>query len=113
MRLAEFNSQPIYKIKPMKPMDHKSDGPAGSGLFRLVFATLLLAAVHALAATVGPAGYADGFSVRPPATNWATLNIAGGSGDGYSADAEVNANVTANGVTAETVSDAGNPPVAN
>ena len=91
----------------------KTIGRGASFLFPPVFAVLLFAAVHATAATVGPAGYTNGFTVRPPATDWATLSIAGGSGDTYTPDTEVNASVTASGVTAQTISDGGNPPGAN
>jgi hypothetical protein len=101
------------KINKMKLMFRKTIGRGASFLFPKVFAALLFAAVHATAATVGPAGYTNGFNVRPPATDWATLSISGGSGDAYTPDAEVNASVTASGVTAQTVFDAGNPPVAN
>jgi lysophospholipase L1-like esterase len=82
-------------------------------LFSQVIAALLFAVVHATAAVVGPAGYTNGFIVRPPTTDWATLSLVGGSGDAYSPDATVNASVSASGVTAQTVSDAGNPPAAN
>jgi hypothetical protein len=82
-------------------------------LFSRIFGALLLTAVHATAATVGPAGYTNGFNVQPLATDWATLNISGNGPDPCPPDVEVNASVSAGGVTAQTVFDAGNPPVAN
>jgi lysophospholipase L1-like esterase len=63
-------------------------------------------------ASVGPAGYMNGFGTQP-ATEWATLSIAGAPTDTYSPDAAVNASVSAISVAARTVSDGGNPPEAN
>src|SRR5688500_889582 len=94
-------------------MFHKSIGLGASACLSPVFATLLFAAVHAPAATVGFASYTTGFGTQPLATDWATFSIAGSGTGSYDPDAVVNASVSANGVTAQTVSDAGNPPVAN
>ncbi len=101
------------EINKMKLMWRKTIGRGASFLFPKVFAGMLFAAVHATAATVGPAGYTNGFTTRPPATDWATLSISGGSGDAYNPDAEVNASVSAGGATAQTILDGGNPPGAN
>jgi hypothetical protein len=64
----------------------------------------------ATAASVGPAGYTNGFSAQPSVTDWVTLSIAGGGGDNYNRDTEVNASVSTGSVVAQTVSDAANPP---
>ena len=88
-------------------------GLTPSFLFSRIFGALLLTAVHATAATVGPAGYTNGFNVQPLATDWATLNISGNGPDPCPPDVEVNASVSAGGVTAQTVFDTGNPPAAN
>ena len=79
----------------------------------LIGAICLLAAVRATAASVGPGGYTNTFNTIPPAADWATLSIPGSGTDAYDADAEVNASVTAGGVTAQTTSDIGDPPAAN
>jgi lysophospholipase L1-like esterase len=111
--VARFAANIQNEINKMKLMFPKTIGRGASFPFPQVFAVMLLAAVHAIAATVGPVGYTNGFSAQPPATDWATLNVAGGSTDNYSPDAEVNANVTASGATAQTILDGGNPPAAN
>ena len=97
----------------MKLMSRQPSVLSASGSLRWVFPAWLFVALQASAATVGPVGYTNGFSARPPATDWATLNMAGGPTDNYDPDAEMNARITASGVTAQTVSDTGNPPVAN
>jgi hypothetical protein len=91
----------------------KSIGPGVGASFCAVFTTWLFAAVHATAATVGPAGYTNGFGTHPPVADWATLSIPGAPTDTYNPDAVVNASVSAIGVAAQTVSDGGNPPGGN
>src|SRR5437773_1078593 len=76
-----------------------------------LFAALSLLPAHATAASVGPAGYTNDFSTQPPATDWATFSRLGGSIDTYDMDADVNANITAAGVTSQTVSNAVDPAV--
>jgi len=56
------------------------------------------------------AGYTNAFDAHPPALDWATSSRAGAAGDNYDSDTDVNANITAAGVTAQTMLDAGNPP---
>ena len=97
----------------MKILSRKSIRPGASAFLRPVFAVLLFAAAHATAATVGSAGYTNGFGTQPLATDWATLSIAGAPTDTYNPDAVVNASVSASGVAAQTALDGGNPPVAN
>ncbi|MCX8155224.1 MAG: Ig-like domain-containing protein [Verrucomicrobiae bacterium] len=66
------------------------------------------------AAQVTPGtGYFNRFETQPPATDWATLSRAGGANDSYDMDADVNANITAAGVTTAVAADSGNPPAAN
>ena len=103
---AAFQNQ-ISKMKLMSPTP---TGLTPSFLFSRIFGALLLTAVHATAATVGPAGYTNGFGTQPPATDWATLSIAGAPTDTYNPDAVVNASVSAISVAARTVVDAANPP---
>jgi len=83
-----------------------------TGVFFLAFATTILTFNFASAATVGPAGYTNDFSTRPVAADWATIGRAGGAGDSYEMDADVNASITANGVTTQPGSSTGNPPAA-
>src|SRR5688572_15962487 len=73
----------------------------------------LFCAAQAAGALVGPSGYTNGFSVQPPSADWATLNLVGDPVDVYSPDTEINATVTAAGVTAQTIPDTGNAPGAN
>jgi lysophospholipase L1-like esterase len=90
--------------------------PTGSSshhLHRFVLGVFLFCAAQAWAASVAPAGYTNAFSVQPAAADWATFNAAGGGGDSYSVDSDVNANITAAGVTAQVAADSGNPPSAN
>jgi len=76
-----------------------------------VFATLSLPAATATAANVDPGtGYTNAFTTQPPAADWATLSRPGGATDAYDMDADVNANITASGVSAQTVASSGNPP---
>jgi lysophospholipase L1-like esterase len=82
-------------------------------LLRSEFAVFLLCSVCAPGAVVGPGGYANSFSTQPPSADWAMLNIAGDPVDIYNPDTEVNASITAGVVTAQTISDTGNPPNAN
>jgi len=75
-----------------------------------VFAAFLLLPGKATAANVGPAGYTNDFSTQPPATDWATFNRPGASGESYDMDTDVNENITAAGVTSQTLSNANDPP---
>jgi len=79
----------------------------------LISCILLFAAVHAIGAVVGPTGYTNSFGAQPPAVDWAMLNIAGDGGDSYTPDTEVNASISAAGVTGQAMLDMGNPPNAN
>ena len=101
------------EINKMTLLFRKSIGPGVGASFCAVFTTWLFAAVHATAATVGPAGYTNGFGTHPPVADWATLSIPGAPTDTYNPDAVVNASVSAIGVAAQTVSDGGNPPGGN
>ena len=88
--------------------------PCSKTLFRLFGPALLLAALGAQAASVGPAGYTNNFSVQPNATDFATANIGGGSGDVTGAttlDAAVAA-LTAAGINTQLPLVAGAPPAA-
>jgi acid phosphatase type 7 len=83
-------------------------------------AALFLAAMAALcsisspisAATVGPAGYNNDFAAQPPAADWATFSRAGGANDAYEVDADVNATITAAGITTQVGPGTGTPPAA-
>jgi hypothetical protein len=75
-------------------------------------AVLLFLSGNARAASLGPAGYTNAFGTQPAAADWATLSVAGVSSDNYNTDTEVNAGITAGGVTAQTTSSTGNPPLA-
>src|SRR6185436_13225245 len=97
----------------MKFTCRKSIGLGARAFRDVLCAASLSAALHASAAVVGPAGYTNQFGTRPPAQDWATLSITGAPTDTYNPDAVVNASVSAIGVAAQTVSDGGNPPVAN
>ncbi|MDB6035876.1 MAG: hydrolase, partial [Verrucomicrobiales bacterium] len=75
-----------------------------------IFATLLLLTRAVPAAVVGAAGYTNAFSTQPSAADWATFNRTGAPADAYDMDADLNANITAAGVTAPVTADSGNPP---
>jgi acid phosphatase type 7 len=62
---------------------------------------------------VGPGGYTNSFDIQPPRSEWATVSRGGGANDNYTFDTDVNANITASGVTNRTTSDPANPPAAN
>ncbi len=62
------------------------------------------------AAVVGPEGYLNSFATQPPATDWATSSANGGAADNYDMDADINANITASGITTRVPADAANPP---
>src|ERR1043165_8327886 len=85
----------------------------------LMTCALVLIAIVSLAgksgaASVTPAsGYFNAFESQPLATDWATFSRAGAAGDNYDTDVDVNANVTAAGVTAQTLMLAADPPAAN
>jgi hypothetical protein len=82
-------------------------------LICFLFFVLWLCPVREIfAASVGPAGYTNSFAAHPPATDWATLNIAGGGGDTYDLDTDVNAVITSGSVTAQTTLSTIDPPAA-
>src|SRR5262245_63656284 len=82
--------------------------------FRQSLAVVCLSCVlPAKGALVGSNGYTNSFSTQPLAADWAMLNLAGDPLDVYTPDAEVNANISAGGVTTQTMADGGNPPAAN
>src|SRR5688572_1712000 len=74
-----------------------------------VAASLLITAI-ARCASVSPGGYTNDFAIQPPAEDWATASRVGLQGDVYDMDVDVNANITAAGVTNQTVARANNPP---
>lgn len=75
---------------------------------------LLFSVNGAVAASVeAGVGYTSSFAVQPAAADWSTFSRAGGGGDGYEVDGDVNTNIIASGVTAQTTADPGNPPAAN
>lgn len=76
----------------------------------LSFAPLLLAG-HAIAASVPPSGYTNDFSAQPLAADWATASFGTQAGEVYTPDTDVNANITANGITTQTTPNTGNPPM--
>jgi hypothetical protein len=66
------------------------------------------------AAVVGPGGYTNNFTTRPPATDWATFSRIGTAADAYDMDGEVSAVITADGVNIQVLNiTEGNPPGAN
>src|SRR4051794_5713527 len=73
---------------------------------------LLGLAINAKAASVGPAGYTNGFGSQPPAADWATFGRTGAQADSYNMDTDVNANLTASGITAQTAFSSVDPPAA-
>ncbi len=75
--------------------------------------TVLILAGKAGAASVTPSGYSNAFAEQPLAADWATFSRAGAAGDNYDSDVDVNANVTAAGVSAQTMLVATDPPAAN
>src|SRR5256885_8094792 len=79
----------------------------------LVFVAWLLLAGEVTAASVGSFGYTNDFFTQPPAADWATISRPGFSVDMYDMDTDVNANITASGVTAQTISAPSDPPVVN
>jgi acid phosphatase type 7 len=62
---------------------------------------------------VGPGGYTNSFDMQPPPSEWMSSSRGGGSTDNYSMDSDVNANITASGVTNRTTSDPASPAAAN
>jgi hypothetical protein len=70
------------------------------------------ATVPPAAAVVGPGGYTNDFATHPPATDWSTLALAGGAGDTYTMDTEVNALINQLNITNRTTASAGDPPAA-
>lgn len=74
---------------------------------------MLWAAGLPAAEVVPGTGYFNGFDTQPPASDWTTFSRAGGATDSYEMDVDVNANLTAAGVTAQVGVDSGNPAAAN
>ncbi|MFM1767505.1 MAG: hypothetical protein RJA22_34 [Verrucomicrobiota bacterium] len=94
-------------------------GIAGVFLFRplrlavgLAVGLAGLVAGQAWGAGVPPSGYVTDFAIQPPAADWATLSVAGGATDTYVMDTDVNAAVTAAGVTTALAPATGAPPAA-
>jgi hypothetical protein len=58
---------------------------------------LWLAALPTIAATIGPSGYTNAFSIQPPAADWATLSIGGVGQDTYDPDTQMNATMANSG----------------
>ena len=54
---------------------------------------MLLGNFSTHAASVGPAGYTNDFTVWPVVADWATVGIPGGGGDVYDPDTDVNTNL--------------------
>lgn len=54
---------------------------------------VLLGNFNTHAASVGPAGYTNDFTVWPVAADWATVGVPGGGGDVYDLDTDVNTNL--------------------
>src|SRR6185369_143875 len=66
------------------------------GLVVFVLGAFVFHDNNARAASVTAAGgYTNDFAVQPAAADWATFSRAGGAGDTYDSDADVNANITA------------------
>src|SRR6266550_2297555 len=82
-------------------------------IFVSAFAVFFLLPGRAVAASVEPAGYTNDFSAQPPAADWATWSHTGFSSETYDMDTDVNANITADAITAQTLSSASDPPGAN
>ena len=78
-----------------------------------IFSACLLFSGKASAASVSAAGYTNDFSTRPPAADWATTGRQGLGIDNYDMDSDVNANITAAGVTGTVGSSATNLPPAS
>src|SRR6266498_3370998 len=69
----------------------------------------------AQAASVGPAGYTNDFSLQPSTGDWSQLAIGGAAGDVTDAtgvDMQVQM-IAASAIILQTVADAGDPPVLN
>src|SRR6266446_973534 len=67
------------------------------------------------AASVGPSGYTNDFSVQPVAADWSSYSIAGGNttiNNITEMDTQVQA-LTASIVSVQTLADSGNPPAAS
>ena len=79
----------------------------------LVVAMVSFAGNARAASVTAETGYFNAFDVQPSAAVWATFSRAGGAGDNYDTDTDVNANITASGVTAQTTLSAIDPPAAN
>src|SRR2546423_322655 len=79
-------------------------------IYWAIFAAFFLIAGRAMGASVGSAGYTNDFSTQPPAADWGTASRAGFSTEVYGVDSDVNANITASGVSAQTLSSVSDPP---
>src|SRR5689334_7173508 len=80
--------------------------------YLMAAAALVCLSARSFAASVGPSGYANDFATQPPATDWATLSVAGAAGVQYDMDTNVNFTITGTGVTAQTAPGTGTPPAA-
>ena len=78
----------------------------------LMLAASLSLAGRSTAASVGPAGYTNDFTLQPAAADWATVSIPGLPADTYDLDTDVatNLNVNASTISFQVVSNANNPP---
>src|SRR5712691_586426 len=86
--------------------------PAAACLWLLALTTFLFSlAVDANGASVGPAGYTNGFSSQPSISDWGTTTRSGVATDVYDMDTDVNANVTSSAFDTSS-SSASDPPSA-
>ncbi len=73
-------------------------------ILKMMLALMLFFAGGVGAAVVAPGiGYTNAFEAQPEATDWATLSIAGAGADEYDQGDDVNASITAAGVTTGTL----------
>src|SRR5216117_2208459 len=79
----------------------------------VLVAVILLSLLKSHAASVDPSGYTNSFGSQPLAADWATFSRTGAGGDAYDPDVEVNATITAAGVTSQTVLGSGDPVTQN
>jgi len=95
--------------------NHTAYAIATDSLGRTSFSTTnsMSATPPANAAVVGPGGYTNDFATLPPTTDWATASRAGAAADAYDMDSDVNAVITADGVTGQLFINPGGPPGAN
>src|SRR5437870_4877501 len=83
------------------------------GWFRILLAVLSCAA-GVQAASVGPGGYTNNFTIQPSAADWSTVAFPGAAGDTTTTsvmDTDINT-LTAAGINGQTTADVNNPPAA-